>query len=367
MQKILKLFLALLLLFMALISLGAQAQIVLPADKITAIEAAIQAEMNQSKIPGLSVAIVMADQLRYAKGFGLADVENSVPAKATTVYRLGSLSKPLTAIGVMQLAEKGKLELDSPIQKYCPAFPVKPWPVSARQLLGHLGGIRDYNNQKFLEEYLSTRRYNSVTESLSIFKDDPLIHEPGTKYAYSTYGYNLLGCAIEGASTLTYENYLRDHILKPAGMEQTGVDEVSRIISQRARGYSRTQEGSWNNTALVDTSNKIPAGGLVSTVEDLSKFAIALRKGTLVSKASLEQMWTRQKTREGKETSYGLGWNLSERNGLKEVYHGGSAAGFSTFLYMIPEKGLAVVFLTNLELLGRRDVLARQIADIALR
>lgn len=368
MQRLLNFFLTSLLLLLALMPLAAKAQRDLPTDKIAAIEAAIQAEMKQSKIPGLSVAVVVADQLRYAKGFGLADVENSVPAKATTVYRLGSLSKPLTAVGVMQLAERGKLELEGPIQKYCPAFPVKSWPVSARQLLGHLGGVRDYNNQRFLEEYLSTRHYNSVTDSLSIFKDDPLIHEPGTKYTYSTYGYNLLGCAIEGASAMTYENYLRENTLKPAGMNHTGVDDVLRIISDRARGYSKAQDGAWSNTALADTSNKIPAGGLVSTVEDLSKFAMALRKGTLVSKATLEQMWTRQKTRDGKETSYGLGWNLSERDGMKEVYHGGSAAGFSTFLYLIPDKGLAIVLLANLELLGqRREILARQIADLALR
>jgi CubicO group peptidase (beta-lactamase class C family) len=88
----------------------------------------------------------------------------------------------------MQLAEKGKLELDAPIQKYCPAFPVKTWPISARQLLGHLAGVRDYHNQTFLEEYFSTRHYSSITESLDIFKNDPLLQEPGTKYSYSTYG-----------------------------------------------------------------------------------------------------------------------------------------------------------------------------------
>jgi CubicO group peptidase (beta-lactamase class C family) len=95
------------------------------------------------------------------------------------------MSKTITATAVMQLSERGKLNLDKPVQEYCAAFPEKPWPISVRQLLAHLGGVRDYNNQKFLEEYFSTRHYNSITESLDIFKNDPLLQEPGTKYSYS--------------------------------------------------------------------------------------------------------------------------------------------------------------------------------------
>jgi serine beta-lactamase-like protein LACTB len=268
----------------------------------------------------------------------------------------------------MRLTEQGKLELDAPIQKYCPAFPVKQWAVTARQLLAHLGGVRDYNNQKFLEEYFSTRHYNSVTEGLDIFKDDPLLQEPGTKYSYSTYGYNLLGCAIEGASAMTYENYLRENILKPAGMTRTGVDDIFQIIANRARGYGKTRDGIVRNTGLVDTSNKIPAGGLVSTVEDLGTFSLALQNGTLLSKVTVEQMWTLQKTLDGKPITYGLGWRIGDRNGMKEVFHGGAAAGFSTFLYIIPEKKVTVVLMANMELLGhkQRDDLARQIADIVI-
>ena len=160
------------------VQVAAQNKSSLTADKITKIENLILAEMSQSKIPGLSIAVVSDNQLRYVKGFGMADLENSTPAKPVTVYRLGSLSKTITATAVMQLAEKGKLDLDAPIQKYCPAFPVKPWPITALQLLAHLAGVRDYNNQKFLEEYFSTRHYNSISESLDIFKNDPLLQDP---------------------------------------------------------------------------------------------------------------------------------------------------------------------------------------------
>ena len=351
-------------------SIGAlsQKKAYLSKDQTVRIERLIQAEMAQGKIPGLSVAIVSGEEVRYAKGFGMADLENSVAAKSTTVYRLGSMSKTITATAVMQLAEKGKLNLDKPVQEYCATFPEKPWPISARQLLAHLGGVRDYNNQKFLEEYFSTRHYNSISEGLDIFKNDPLLQEPGTKYSYSTYGYNVLGCAIEGAAGMRYEDYIRDNILKPAGIAQTRVDEVSQIIADRARGYGKTRDGVVLNTGLADTSNKIPAGGLVSTVEDISRFAIALRNGKLLNNATVEQMWTLQRTRDGKSIPYALGWRVGERNGMKEVFHGGAAAGFSTFLYLLPEKNLAVVLMANLELLGakQRDELARQIADIVI-
>lgn len=361
-----------LILFLSLLSsfhLAAQIKSTLRPDKITKIEELIRTEMAQGKIPGLSVAIINNDQLSYAKGFGMADLEDSTPAQSATVYRLGSLSKTITGVAVMQLAERGKLDLDAPVQKYCAAYPIKQWPLTSRQLLAHLGGVRDYNNQKFLEEYFSTRHYNSINESLDIFKNDPLQQEPGTKYSYSTYGYNLLGCAIEGASGMTYEGYLQENILKPAGMKQTLVDDIFQIIAGRARGYGKTREGVMRNTGLADTSNKIPAGGLVSTVEDFVKFSLALQNGTLLRKETIEQIWTQQKTLDGKQTPYGLGWRIGERNGIKEVYHGGAAAGFSTFLYIMPEKKVSVVLMANMELLGQkqRDDLARRIADLTIQ
>jgi serine beta-lactamase-like protein LACTB, mitochondrial len=368
MRKMARLSITLLFLLLPPVQL-AQNKPALSPDTVKEIEALIRAVTSESKIPGLSVAIVSDNQLCYANGFGTADLENATPAKSSTVYRIGSLSKTITAAAVMRLAEQGKLDLDAPVQKYCPAFPAKQWTVTARQLLAHLGGVRDYNNQRFLEEYFSTRHYDSVGESLDIFKNDPLLQEPGTKYSYSTYGYNLLGCAIEGASSMTYENYIRENVLKPAGMTRTGVDDIFQIIPNRARGYGKTRVGVVRNTAPTDTSNKIPAGGLVSTAEDLGRFYTALQGGMLVGPKTLEQIWTPQKTRDGQQIPYGLGWRVGERKGVKEVYHGGAAAGFSTFLYVLPEKGVAVVLMANIELLGQkqRDDLARQIADIVAK
>ncbi|MFP5264305.1 MAG: serine hydrolase domain-containing protein [Blastocatellia bacterium] len=334
----------------------------LPADKIEKIEKAITAEMSRQNIPGLSVAVVTDRSLRWSNGYGLADLENYIPAKSSTVYRLGSISKTITATAVMQLAERGKLDLDAPVQKYCPAFPQKQWPITARQLLGHLAGVRHYKSEA---EFLSTRHYNSIVEGMDMFKDDPLLHEPGTKYLYTTHGYSVLGCAVEGASGMKFADYVLANIFKPAGMDTMRVDDVFEIIPNRAQGYFKNQSGQIRNSTLADTSYKIPGGGFCSTVIDLARFAIAAQAGALVKQQTLEQMWTRQKTRDGKETSYGLGWGLSERNGLKEVQHGGAQQRVSTNLYMIPEKGLAVVLMVNVEG-ASLNALSRQIADIAL-
>ena len=326
--------------------------------------------MIQGNFPSLSAAIVVGNEIKYAQGFGMADLENSVAAKATTVYRLGSMSKTITATAVMQLAEKGKLDLDKPVQQYCAAFPEKPWPVSTRQLLAHLGGIRDYDNKKFLEEYFSTHHYNNIAESLDIFKNDPLLQEPGTKVSYSTYGYNLLGCVIEGASGTTYAAYISESILKPSGVTRTRIDEISTIIPDRARGYAKTRQGGTVNTKTIGYKQQ-DSGGWARFVQlKISASSRLLCWTTSYYPAPpSEQMWTAQKTREGKEIPYALGWRIGERNGNKEVFHGGAAAGFSTFLYLLPEKRTAVVLLVNLELLSskQRDDLARRIADVVIK
>ena len=318
--------------------------------------------MTRQSIPGVSVAVAVNGQIRYAKCFGVADLENSIPAKATTVYRTASIAKPMTATAVMLLAEQGKLDLDAPIQKYCAAFPEKPWPVTARQLLGHLGGVRHYVKPG---ESSGTTHYFTIEESLKIFKDDALLHEPGSKFHYTTYGYSVLGCAIEGAAGMGYEDYMHQNVFKPSGMIQTRGDDVFFIVPDRARGYLKLDEqtyaqlpnavkakvkvGRLYNAQLHDTSMKIPGGGLVSTAVDLVKFGHASMKAILVKQQTMEQMWTPQQTKDGNKTTYGLGWGVGERAGMKLFSHSGGQAGTSTLLYVLPEKSIVIAAMCNLE------------------
>jgi CubicO group peptidase (beta-lactamase class C family) len=327
--------------------------------KVDAIEAAISAEMSQQGIPGLSIAIGQGGQVRFTSGYGLADLENDVPAKAATVYRLASVSKPMTAVAVLQLVERGLLDLDAPIQKYVASFPEKAWPVTARLLLGHLGGVRHYRD----EEPTNTRPYGSATEGLALFKDDPLVVEPGTRFFYSTYGYSLLGAAIEGVTGKPFIEALRDGVLGPAGMVSTRVDEVAALIPNRAQGYVRLPSGEVRNAALADVSNKVPGGGLCSTAADVARFAMALSGGTLLKKETLALMLTSMKTRDGRSTSYGLGLNVSGPGRRREAWHTGGQERVTTVLYLQPDSGLVVVLLSNLQHAALTG-LARRVADL---
>jgi CubicO group peptidase (beta-lactamase class C family) len=354
---------------------SAQTGTPLPVDKITKIETAISAAMSRLGIPAVSVAVVQDNQIRFQRGYGMADVENFVPAKALTAYRIASVTKPLTAVAAMQLAEKGKLDLDAPVQKYVPSFPTKNFPVTTRQLLAHLSGIRNYKSG----EGERTNRYDSLTDALSIFKDDPLDFEPGTRFSYTTFGYTLLGAVIEGASAMKYEDYMRENVFKPAGMQHTYVDDVYALIPNRARGYIPKVYGVFDgvnrNAALMDSSYKIPGGGLVSTAEDIARFAINAQNGVLIKQETFEQMSKSQKTRDGRETGYGYGWYVGGSSGgfavgdPDSVWHGGVQPGFTSDLVLLPKKRFALVILTNLEGGGRLGLgaLSSQIADIVLQ
>ncbi len=345
-----------------------EAQTLAP-EKIQRIEALLTHKMNADDIPALSIAIVVDGRLDWTEGFGLADIENSVSATAATAYRTASVGKTITATAVMQLVERGRIDLDAPVRRYCQAFPEKRWPLTTRHLLGHLGGIRHYGGPNNDEELVSNRHYDNVVDALDIFKDDPLLHEPGTKYLYSTYGYNVLGCVVEGASGTGFMDYLQANIFDPAGMSQTRDDDPSSLIPHRARGYLRSPAGDLLNAVAVDMSNKMPAGGYISTAGDLARFAAAAMNGDLVSESTLEMMLTPQVTTAGDTVAYGLGWGLfpgEDWYGEKEAFHGGGTPGVSAFLYMIPRRRFAVAFQMNVEGVSERAQLAGEIARLVL-
>jgi len=314
--------------------------------QIREIEALISMEMSAQRIPGMSIAIATRDGSVWSNGYGMSDLENFVPAKAFTAYRTASIAKPITATAAMQLVESGALNLDAPIETYVPSFPKKQWPITTRQLLGHLAGIRGYKDGP--ETYLS-RHYWSLSEALDVFAQDPLLHEPGSKYAYSTFGYVLAGLAVEAAGKQRFAAYLQTHIFAPAGMRSTTVDDVYTVIPNRSRGYQKTIDGTVLNAALADTSHKIPGGGLVSTAPDIVAFALAIGNGKLVREDSREMMFRRLTTNDGISTGYGLGWGISEFAGRRQVSHTGGQAGVSTVLRYLPKDHVVLAMMFNLE------------------
>jgi CubicO group peptidase (beta-lactamase class C family) len=321
----------------------------LAPDKIRNIERLISSEMSRQGIPGMSVAVGMAESVVWSAGYGLADMENFVPAKAATVYRTASIAKPITAVGVMQMVERGRLDLDAPVQKYVPEFPEKKWPVTLRHVLGHLSGIRDYRGES---ESLNTQHFYSLREALDAFRADELVSEPGTEYRYSTLSYVLAGAAIESASGLPYARFLRESICEPAGMTHTRLDDAHDIIPNRAAGYRRTADGRLMNAHLLDTSNRAPGGGLVSTAGDLVRFALAVGSGKLLRPPSVAEMFRALETRDGKCTNYGLGWAI----GKDTVSHGGGQAGVSTSLWYRTDEKVALAVMFNLQGVQHADL-----------
>ena len=318
---------------------------------------AASAWLKKHRAPAVSVAIALDGQPVWSAGFGFADPAKGVRATSQTSYRLASVTKSITAAAVMMLAEQGKLDLDAPIQRYCAAYPEKKWPITARLLLAHLAGVRHHSIGEVLRP--NTHHFESVTAALETFKNDDLDKQPGSEYRYSSPGYTILGCAIEGASGKTYAAFVRENIFAPAGMHNTIPDDARKPNPTGTAYFSKglffklTGTLARNTKAqLIDVSDRLPAGGLLSTVDDMALFAIALQYGKLVTDSTRDLMWTKQKTSDGKPLDfYGLGWLVGEPDSLrpKRVWNDGGQPGTRTFLYLRPTQGIIIALATNKE------------------
>jgi CubicO group peptidase (beta-lactamase class C family) len=326
-----------------------------------ALAARLSTARAADALPSLSAAVARGGDPVLAEAQGAADAENALSATPASVYRVGSLSKTLTATAALALAAGGRLDLDAPVQRYCPSFPERHAGVTTRRLLAHLGGIRDYDRKRFAEEFFSTRRYTTAAESVALFAEDPLVAIPGTRFLYSSWGYVLVGCALEGAAGEPYAEVVRRLVLEPAGMTATVLDVPEALVFHRVRGYDREAGGALSNSAPVDLSNRWPAGGWLSTPTDLVRFVRALLEGRILPAASLEAMWTEQRTDDGKPTGYALGWRVGA--GGNEVFHGGSSVGGSAYLYVDRVRGVIVALATNASRWDEpRHALARALA-----
>ena len=328
--------------------------------------ALIDKKMRIDGIPGVSFAIVHRGHIEWAGALGLAEVEHAIKAHANTVYRSASLVKPLTATAVLQLHQAGKLDLDQPVWKYCSKFPVKPQVLTTRQLLTHTAGVRSYAMpwSKFEAELYSAKRYKSIADTFPIFSDDPLLHEPGSAYEYTSYGYNVLGCVIESIAGLSYEEYISRHILKPSAMVSTFAERAEDVVSERAGLYRRGAKGVLLNEKYVDLTNKIPSGGLLTTATDMARFAIAYMDGNLLSRELMTKAYSPVKLSDGSLSYYGMGWDtnkVDELNRGREMYHVGVTPGVTGIMYLYPETKGAVIVFANLYNVSDVEILAQSI------
>ena len=316
----------------------------------TKLESAVSKFMAQSSVPGISVAIVEDGEEIWSEGFGMADLENFVPATPKTLFRLASISKSLTATGALQLWERGKLDLDAPVQKYCPAFPQKPSPITTRQVLAHLGGIRHYKSDSQEDAEVGNTKHfaDPITAGLDFFKNDPLVALPGTKFSYSTQGFTLVGCVMEGASE-KYADFMLKNVFRPARMMDTQPDDRLAIVPHRTRFYHKDDSGHVVNAEFLDSSYKLPGGGWLSSADDMARFEAAILSDKLMKRTTREQMWTPQKLTNGTQSDYALGWGTGKSLGVFDVGHGGGQQGTSTYFMIVPERRDGLVVLANMD------------------
>ncbi|WP_460555750.1 serine hydrolase domain-containing protein [Hymenobacter daeguensis] len=319
----------------------------------------------QQHIPGLAITVVAGGTVVWQEGFGLADLENPAPVRSTSLFRVGSVSKSLTSVALAQLVEQGKLDLDAPIQRYVPSFPLKRYPVTLRQLAGHLAGIRHYQGS----EGTMRKHYASVTQSLSIFQNDSLLFEPGTRYSYSSYGWNLLSAAIENASGQPFTTYMAQHVFAPLHLAHTRPDFSDSVLVGRTGYYQ------WSKRRQVvmvapweDVSYKWAGGGFLSSAADLATLGQALLSGQLLRAETTQLLFTSQHTRDGQETGYGLGWRTGQDgHGRRIVHHGGTAWGGRAFLLLYPDQHVVLAITTNLGNPDFAEVEMGKIAELFIR
>ncbi|MFZ9886336.1 MAG: serine hydrolase [Myxococcota bacterium] len=311
---------------------------------IRALEDFIAAKMQEVPSAGLSVAFSVGDQT-WAKGFGFRDLVARLPATPTTSYRMASVTKAFTAVAVLQLWEQGILDLDADIRRYVPYFPRKSHVVTPRHLLGHLSGIPHYKDCA-VECFLKT--HHTTKQAVAVFAGFPLEHAPGASYTYTSYGYNLLGAAVEEVSGEPYGKYLAENIFKPAGMPDAQLENRDAPSREQARGY-RILKGKVLPSVEIDISSRFAGGGARATVLDMVSFGQSYLRGDLLAKESMRLVETSMATDDGLLTDYGMGFAVTPQSGRFVLAHGGGQSETSTLLVMHPASQVVIALAANIE------------------
>jgi len=319
-------------------------------DAVKKSQQMVRANLIEGNLPGLSIAVGVDGEIVWAEGFGWADVAQRLPVGPDTRFRIGHASKALTSAAVGLLLEKGQIDLDAEIQKYVPEFPKKPWPITVRQLMGHLAGIRHYESDA---DSMPSMHCDRASEGLQIFANEPLKVQPETEYHYSTYGWILVSAAVEAVAKEPFFTYMRNEIFDPLSMADTTSDSPREPMPHLATFYESGFGEARQVATRVDYSCFAGAAGFVSTPSDLVRFGMAMSNGKLLKRETVHMLQSPQRLASGPETQYGLGWMLDTvplagehvrlANHANRALVGGSGS-FMTF----PDVGLVVAVTTNI-------------------
>lgn len=325
-----------------------------------AVDDLVRARMQERNIPGVAVAVIKNGKIVKIKGYGLASIEFNAPVTLDTVFEIGSVSKQMTAAGIMLLVQDGKVGLDEKISKYLPNTPETWNGVTVRHLLTHTSGIRSYTSLSGFE--LSRRvKIDGFIKQLS---EHPLEFTPGEKNIYSNSGFNLLAYIIETQSGKSYMEFLRTRIFTPLGMTKTADRDPQFIIPFRANGYEwRIDRYTGRDGSLTDLMG---AGSIVSTIADMVKWDAAIRGDKFLTTASKREIWTKFIFTDGTSSQYGFGWRISDVRGTKLIGHTGQTAGFGSAIFRYPDDDTTVITLTNLGESGMGSLIASSVVKVFL-
>ncbi len=311
---------------------------------------------------GCATLISKNGKIIYQKAFGQADLEQNVPASLNSVFRIGSITKQFTAVAILQLYEKGLLDLHDEIQKHIPNYPVQAGRITIENLLTHSSGIPNLTEQKDLE--IKPGPY-TAEELIDLFKTKPLAFSPGDKYRYSNSGYILLGYIIEQLSGKSYADYVGSNIFEKSGMTNSYYDNSSQIIRNRAHGYNLDDTYNVVNAPYINTTFPYSAGGLLMTVEDYFKWHQALLTNKLIKRESMQKALTPFELNDGTSTEYGYGWAFGNLLGSETIEHGGMTNGFSCKEIYLPKEDILVVLFSNNTFLNVNIVASQAAAIVA--
>lgn len=314
-----------------------------------------------NRLPALSLAVMRENRLIWAEAFGKADLELDVTARPAHRFRLGSVSKTVTASLAAKLAGAGAVDLDAPIGAYMPELPQHHRATTLRQLLTHRGGVRHYIDRDFTAEApgpINDRRYATTQDILDVFIHDPLVAPAGAQVSYSTFGYTLISIMLESAAGKSFLDLVAEEIAAPLGLTTLGFDAPGQIQANRVSGYSQSEDvgdgmpeidGPWANAPVSNPAYKWAGGGMLGTASDLARFGAAHLTAGVFSRAVLDALFTVQVEASERSPPLGLGWRIDhDERGRLRWHHAGSQAGARASLVVYPSEKLSVALAANL-------------------
>ena len=314
----------------------------------------MRAGLTEQNLPGLSAAVGIGGDIVWAEGFGWADLDKRVPIAPETRFRIGTASTALTSAAVGLLLETDRLKLDDEIQAYVPEFPKQQWPVTLRQLMGHVAGVRNDGGD---EGPLFTQRCARPVEGLPFFAERPLLFEPGTQHRYSSYGWIMVSAAVEAAAGELFLAFMQKQVFKPLGMHDTLADSATEPLQDRVTPYFPRfgADPSYGLHLMRPLDYSCYAGSSVflSTPSDLVRFGMAISNGKLLRPATVQLLQTSQRLPSGEETGYGLGWDietvtLAGEQARSVGHDGDSLGGQVASLMTFRDRGNVVAVTSNI-------------------